>query len=349
MRLGDDILIVDDVAENIQVVMNILKEQSYRFSFATSGAEALNLLEQRNFDLLLLDVMMPQMSGFEVCRRICADRSRYGDMPVIFLTARTDIDAVSQGFAVGGVDYIVKPFHCEELIARVANHLELSHARRLLEYHNLSLKRKMESKERRITQELDNFQKDIIQVLTKLMEATSDETGRHMQRVAKAARLLAQHHSAVTEEEAQVIFYAAPMHDIGKIALPQGLLHKPDKLTAAETSIMRTHPQRAHQFLQHSERLIMKAADIIALQHHERWDGTGYPLGLKGNEIHIYGRIVALADVLDALTHARAYKSAWSFEEAAEYINQNSGRHFDPELVELFNAHRDEFFTISQT
>jgi len=346
VKLGYHILIVDDVTENIQVVMNILKEQNYQFSFATCGAEALSLVDQQEFDLILLDVMMPDLSGFDVCRQILNRPNLHDDIPIIFLTAKADIDSISQGFALGAVDYIVKPFHAEELIARVGNHLELSHARKLLEFHNISLQRKMVAKEQRIQTELENYQKDIIQVLTALMEATSDETGKHIMRVAEIAKLLATYHPCVTADEAQVIYHAAPMHDIGKIAIPHDLVHKPGKLTEAEFSVMRSHTQRAHEFLKHSDRLIMKAADIIALQHHEQWDGSGYPLGLQGEEIHIYGRIVALADVFDALTHKRSYKDAWPLDQARDYILQRRGTQFDPELVDIFAEHFDEIAAI---
>ena len=349
VKFGYHILIVDDVTEKIQVVMNILKEQNYQFSFATSGAEALALVDQQDFDLILLDIMMPGMNGFDVCKQIKSQPSLHDDVPIIFLTARTDIDSISQGFALGAVDYIVKPFHPEELIARVGNHLELSHARKLLEFHNITLQRKMEGKEKRIARELENYQKDIIRVLTELMEATSDETGKHIRRVAEVSRLLAQHCNSISDEETHIIYYAAPMHDIGKISLPHGLVHKPDKLTEAEYSTMRTHTQRAHDFLKHSDRLIMKAADVIAMQHHEKWDGTGYPKGLKGNEIHIYGRIVALADVFDALTHKRSYKDAWPLDEAVDYIQKLKGIHFDPELVDIFSEHIDEIAEIIES
>ncbi len=346
VKFGYHILIVDDVTENIQVVMHVLREQNYQFSFATSGAEALALVEQQEFDLILLDVMMPGLSGFDVCQQIKARPTLHDDIPIIFLTAKTDIDSISKGFELGAVDYIVKPFHAEELIARVGNHLELSHSRKLLEFHNISLQKKMEGKEQRIARELENYQKDMIRVLTTLMESTSDETGKHIRRVAEISRLLAETHPCVSDEEAQIIYHAAPMHDIGKIAIPHDLVHKPGKLTEAEFSTMRSHTVKAHEFLKHSDRLIMKAADIIALQHHEKWDGSGYPAGLKGEEIHLYGRIVALADVFDALTHKRSYKDAWSVDEAVDYIQQLRGIHFDPELVDIFIAHRDELAAI---
>jgi len=347
MKMGYRILIVDDVTENIQVAMSILKEESYDFSFATTGEMALELVTEEDFDLILLDVMMPGIDGYEVCERIHSD-PRYIDVPVIFLTAKADVDAISKGFEVGGVDYIVKPFHANELIARVKTHLELYKAKALLKHHNLSLQVKMRDEESRLLSELEESQKETIFVLTELMESTSDETGKHIRRVAEYSRLLAHYHHSISEEDANVIYHASPMHDIGKIAMPEHILHKPEKLTAEEFEIIKTHTTKAHEFLKASQRKIMKTADIIAYEHHEKWDGTGYPRGLKGEEIHPFARIVGLADVFDALTHKRVYKEAWSVEDAAEHIIKSSGTFFDPYLVEIFKTNLDEFIAISR-
>lgn len=219
-------------------------------------------------------------------------------------------------------------------------------AKQTLEYHNLSLTAKIEKKEARLAYELEQYQKEVIHVLTELMEATSDETGRHIRRVAEFSRLLAVYYPKLTDEDAEVIYHAAPMHDIGKIAIPHDIIHKPGKLTAEEYETMKLHTVKAHRFLGYSKRLIMKSADIIAYQHHEKWDGTGYPRGLSGEDIHIFGRIVAIADVFDALTHKRAYKDAWPIDEAVDYITNLKGTHFDPELVEIFLEHLDEFEAI---
>lgn len=347
MRFGYHILIVDDVTDNIQVAMNMLKEESYDFSFATSGKMALGLVEANDFDLILLDIMMPGMDGYEVCRRIKND-PRFIDIPVIFLTAKADIDAMTRGFKEGGVDYIVKPFHADELIARVKTHLELYHAKALLKHHNLSLQVKIRDEESRLLSELEESQKEMIYVLTELMESTSDETGRHIRRVAEYSRSLARLHHSINDEDANIIFHASPMHDIGKIAIPQHILNKPGRLTAEESEVMQQHTVKAHEFLHASSRKIMKAADVIAHEHHEKWDGTGYPRGLKGEDIHPFARIVGLADVFDALTHKRVYKEAWDVEDAAQYIIDNGGTFFDPYLVGLFEANLDEFIAISK-
>lgn len=347
MNLKYTILIVDDVVENIQVAMNILKEENYEFSFAKNGRDALELMTNNSFDLVLLDIMMPDMNGYEVCKRIKKD-TLLSDIPVIFLTAKTDVDSMTQGFEVGGVDYITKPFHANELLARVKTHLELYKAKRVLKEHNLSLQIKMDMQEKRILSELEENQKEMIFVLTEMIESVSDETGKHIRRVSEYSKLLALYHPSISEEEANTIYDAAPMHDAGKLAIAEHILHKKGPLTEEEFEIMKTHTTAAHEYLKIPSRKIMKAADVIAYQHHEKWNGTGYPQGLKGEEIHIYARIVALADVFDALTHKRVYKDAWEVSEAVAYIIEHKGTQFDPELIDIFQEHIDEFIEISK-
>lgn len=339
------VLIVDDVPDNIQVAMNFLKEEDYDLSFATRGQEALSLMQEHDYDLVLLDIMMPEMDGYEVCRIMKKD-SRLRNIPVIFVTAKVDVDSISQGFQAGAVDYLCKPFHAEELLARVKTHLNLYRAQRLLQQNNLSLQSKLEFNQRRLLSELEHNQIEMIYVLTELMESTSDETGKHIRRVSECCRLLALYHESLTDEDADVLFHASPMHDIGKITIPHDILHKPGKLSEEEFKIMQTHTTRAYDILKQSKRRYTKAAAIIAHQHHERWDGSGYPQGLKGEAIHIYGRIVGIIDVFDALLHKRAYKDAWTFDDTFDYLAANSGSHFDPYLVTLMLEHRDEFADI---
>ncbi len=341
------VLIVDDVADNIQVIMNTLKEESYKFSFATDGKQALELIRLNTFDLILLDIMMPGIDGYEVCATIKQDPI-LSDIPIIFLTAKSDIDSIKKGFMLGGSDYITKPFHADELLSRVKHQLELYRSKQILKHHNLNLQSKLEKKETRLLSELEENQKEMIYILTELMEATSDETGKHIKRVAECSRLLAHYHKSLSEEDANLIYDASPMHDIGKISIPHDILHKKEKLTPQEFNIMKTHASVAYNLLKNFDRKILKSAAIIAHEHHERWDGSGYPRGLAGEDIHIYGRIVAIADVFDALTHKRVYKEAWSIEEAVEYIKNHSGSKFDPYLVEIFLEHLDEFIKIAQ-
>ncbi len=341
------ILIVDDIVDNIQVAMNILREDNYDFSFATKGDEALELLQGNptRYDLILLDIMMPSVNGFEVCNQI-KSQPLTRQIPIIFLTAKVDIDSISKGFSLGAVDYITKPFHADELLARVRNHLNLYRANLLLQEHNLALETKIRYEHNRLLTELENNQKEIIYILTELMESTSDETGKHIHRIAELSSLLAHLHPSMTAEDADVLYHASPMHDIGKIKIPHHILHKQGKLDTDEFDIMKTHTILAFNLLNSSNRKFMNAAAIIAHEHHERWDGKGYPRNIKGNEIHLYGRIVALADVFDALTHTRCYKPAWPVDKALDYIQQQRGQHFDPELVDLFFHHVDKFTDI---
>lgn len=349
MKIGQDIkiLIVDDISENIQVAMNILKEENYTFSFATDGEEALSLVSNESFDLILLDIMMPKLNGYEVCKQLKSIPSSC-DIPVIFLTAKNDVDAITKGFEVGGIDYIAKPFHACELLARTKTHLELSNSKRLLTQKNIELALKVEVQGARLLAEVEENQREMIYVLMEVMESTSDETGKHIKRVAESSRLLAHYTDFLSEEDEAIIFHAAPMHDIGKIAIPKEILSKPGKLTPAEFEVMKTHAEKGKEFLKNSKRKLLTAASIIAHEHHEKWDGTGYPRGLKGNEIHIFGRIVALADVFDALTHKRQYKQAWEIQEAVEYIKSLSGIQFDPMLVDIFIKNLPEFINIME-
>lgn len=343
------ILIIDDVIDNIRVAMNILKEHNYDFSFASNGEEAIRLIqsESGHFDLILLDIMMPGMDGFELCSYLKSNPlTRH--VPVIFLTAKIDIDSVTKGFELGGVDYITKPFHASELLVRVKTHIDLYLAKELLKQHNIDLQKQAQHEQMRLLTELEENQKEIIFILTELMESTSDETGKHIRRVSETSALLAKYHPALNEEDVDIIYHAAPMHDIGKMTIPQEILHKPGRFLPEEFEIMKQHAGNAYNILKLSNRKFIKGAAIIAHQHHEKWDGSGYPRGLKGTEIHLYGRIVALADVFDALTHTRRYKDAWALDHVINHIKENCGTHFDPELVNIFLEHIDEFTAIAK-
>lgn len=342
MDLSYNVLIVDDVSDNLKVAMNILRENNYNFSYALNGQEALDVIKTKEFDLILLDIMMPVLNGFEVCKILKFD-PKTAEIPIVFITAKADVDSIAEGFRLGAVDYITKPFYPEELIARVSNHLKLYHAQRILKQYNLDLNQKVIHTEKRYLSELEDTQKEIIYLLTELMEATSDETGLHIKRVADISKLLATLHGSLSETEVMEVYLAAPLHDIGKITIPHEVLIKKTHYTEEEFCIMKSHTTNAHKFLKHSNRKLIRAGDIIAYQHHEKYNGKGYPQGLKGEEIHIYARIVAMADVLDALTHKRVYKEPWSFEDAAAYIIQRKGKQFDPELVEIFQNNLEEF------
>ena len=343
-----EILIVDDVSENIKVAINILKQDGYNFSFALNGKEALEVLKTKRFDLVLLDIMMPIIDGFKVCK-IIKNTPQIKDTPVIFVTAKIDMDSIEEGFKLGAVDYVTKPFHPTELKSRVKNHLELYRAKRQLKFNNINLHSKMKKDEAKYFTELELAQKEIISILSEIMEHGSSETAQHINRVSDISKLLATLVGTLSKEEINIVSLASPMHDIGKILIDAKLLHKPGKLDEEEYSQMKKHSQFAYDFFKKSDKELIKAAAIIAHQHHENYDGSGYPQGLVGNNIHVYGRIVAIADVLDALTHKRSYKEAWSFDEALKFIVDESGIKFDPSLVEVFVKHSDSFKKIVES
>ena len=348
MNIRFHILIIDDNVDNIQVAINILREDGYEFSFATSGQEGLEILQKKQcnpIDLVLLDIMMPGQDGYSVCRSI-KKTPFTADIPIIFLTARVDIDSIKKGFDAGGVDYITKPYRAEELLSRVRSHIELCRAKKLLQENNITLQSKLKFEHQRLLTELEANQKEMIWMLTELMEATSDETGKHIRRVAEISALLAKFHPSMTVEDEEILFHASPMHDIGKLTIPPALLHKKGRYTEEEFNSMQQHTTNAWELLKKSDRRLLKAAAIIAHQHHEKWNGKGYPRQLKNTDIHIYGRIVALADVFDALTHKRCYKESWSIQSAVDYIENHRGSQFDPDLVDIFLDHLDDFIAI---
>ncbi len=334
------VLIVDDVPKNIQVVANILGEREYEISYATSGKEALGNLEEENFDLVLLDVMMPEMDGYEVCRRI-KQNYPYLDTPVIFVTARTDEESLAEAFESGGQDYITKPFNAAELVARVRTHLKLKafEDSQQVVIDNALAELKM------LNKEIIETQKEVIFTMGSIGESRSQETGYHVKRVAEYSRLLALL-SGLDAFEADMIAMASPMHDIGKVGIPDSILKKKGELTLDEFEIMKTHVTIGYDMLKHSERPIMQTAATIALEHHEKWDGSGYPYGIAGENIHLYGRITALADVFDALGSSRCYKKAWTDEAIFARIKEESGSRFDPALIKLFFDNLGDFLEI---
>ena len=306
------ILAVDDEASNLHLLRQILQDH-YRLLFAKDGARALELARQEQPDLILLDVMMPGMTGYEACRALKADTATAA-IPVIFVTALSDTDDELVGFEAGAVDYITKPLSAPIVRARVRTHLSLVHV-----------------------DELKETRLQIVQRLGLAAEYKDNETGLHVIRMSHYARLLGVA-AGLSETEAEDLLHAAPMHDVGKIGIPDRILQKPDKLDPEEWAIMQTHATIGGDIIGVHPHGMLALARNIALTHHEKWDGSGYPLGLAGEQIPLEGRIVAVADVFDALTSARPYKKAWTVEQAVEYLEQQRGRHFDPALVDLFLA-----------
>ncbi len=318
------ILVVDDTPENIDILVGILGEE-YKVLVALDGEKALELARRNPPDLILLDVMMPGMNGYQVCEILKSQAvTRY--IPVIFVTALSEVADETQGFALGAVDYITKPISAPIVLARVKTQLALYDQKRLLE---------SQVKER--TKELDETRHEIIKRLGRAAEYKDNETGLHVVRMSYFARLLAQE-AGLPAHFCELIYSAAPMHDVGKIGTPDAILKKPDKLDDKEWLEMQQHAVIGGEIIgEHSDPLLQMARRI-ALTHHEKWDGSGYPNQLVGEAIPIEGRIVAIADVFDALTSVRPYKQAWSVEEAMELLERESGKHFDPNLLVHFKA-----------
>lgn len=304
------ILAVDDEASNLQLLRQILQDH-YRLRFAKDGPRALELVREECPDLILLDVMMPGMSGYEVCAALKAD-PRTARVPVIFVTALTDTDDELEGFEAGAVDYITKPVSPPIVRARVRTHLSLV---------------RME--------ELRATRLEIVQRLGLAAEYKDNETGLHVIRMSHFSRILGLA-AGMSENEADDLLHAAPMHDVGKIGIPDSILQKPGPLDPDEWKIMQSHATIGAEIIGEHPNGMLSLARNIALTHHEKWDGSGYPKGLAGEAIPLEGRITAIADVFDALTSVRPYKKAWSEEDALAFLVEQKGRHFDPALVDLF-------------
>ncbi|MDP5034606.1 two-component system response regulator [Alishewanella sp. SMS8] len=303
------ILIVDDEPLNLRVLKQILQD-SYKLMFATSAQQAFELLQHDKPDLILLDVMMPDITGFELCANLKA-RSDLADIPVIFVTALKDEIDESNGLELGAVDYITKPVSPAIVRARVKTHLSLVKV-----------------------DELKRTRLQVVERLGRAAEYKDNETGLHVKRMSHYAQILALA-AGYSTEWAEELLHAAPMHDIGKIGTPDHILLKPGKLTEDEMVIMRQHTCIGADILGECDSSLMATASQVARWHHEKWDGSGYPDGLAGAEIPIAARIVALADVFDALTSERPYKQAWTVDAALAFITSQSGKHFDPQLVPL--------------
>ena len=349
------VLIVDDSPQNLAVLGELLKD-TYRVFAAPSGSRALHLMAQSpQPDLVLLDVMMPGMDGYEVLRRMRRIEGM-DEVPVIFTTAMTAVEDESRGLALGAVDYLTKPLRPAIVLARVQTHWALKRARDRLKFE----KRALESEVCRRTHEIQLTQDVTIRALARLAETRDNETGNHILRTQDAVHHLAALASRdprfAPELDATAIALmakSAPLHDIGKVGIPDQILLKPGKLTPEEWTIMRRHTLLGAEALTRAEADARESlpflhyAKQIALSHHERWDGSGYPEGLSGPAIPLAARIMAIADVFDALTSVRVYKPALPAAKAREIMTAGRGSHFDPELLDIFLAHFDSFCAIS--
>ncbi|CAK0768410.1 putative cyclic di-GMP phosphodiesterase VC_1348 [Gammaproteobacteria bacterium] len=329
------ILVVDDTINNLYLTASLL-EDSYHVKVANHGHKGLRIATSNpGPDLILLDIMMPEIDGYEVCRQLKAN-SATRDIPIIFLTAIAESEYEYKGLELGAVDYITKPINPLILKSRIRTHLALYQHARILE-----------EKVAERTAELEKNRRQIILGLGRAAEFRDNETGNHVIRMSNYARLIAQA-AKMDAKFIDLLYNAAPMHDIGKIGIPDNVLLKPDKLDPDEWEIMRQHPIIGAKIIGDHQDDLLELARVIALAHHEKWDGSGYPRQLKGDAIPVAARIVAIADVFDALTSDRPYKKSWPIEAAVRTIEEQSGQHFDPGWLPFFNMALPEILLIKK-
>jgi putative two-component system response regulator len=350
------ILAVDDTPSNLSLITGLLKGR-YRVKVANSGYKALSVVHgDLPPDLVLLDVMMPDMDGIEVCRRLKEDK-RTRHIPVIFLTSMSKSEDERVGLEAGAVDYITKPISPPILLARVKTHLQLKAGQDFLKDKNAYL----ESEVYRRTREVQAIQDVTIFTMASLAETRDNETGNHIRRTqhyVKALALKLREHPRFsgyfTDATIELLFKSAPLHDIGKVGIPDRILLKPGKLTPEEFTIMKTHAALGREAIEQAEKQLgtpvefLRFAKEIAHYHHEKWDGSGYPDGLVGDAIPVSARLMAVADVYDALISRRVYKPPFPQEKAVALITEGKGKHFDPDIVDAFLAILPEFQAIAR-
>lgn len=341
-----NVLIVDDAEENVDILVGALGNE-YDISVAMDGKSALEYIHQTPPDLILLDIMMPGMDGYEVCKKLKQDTATH-EIPIIFLTALAQEQDEAKGLALGAVDYITKPFSSHLVKARVKNHLALK-------LHNDHLEQLVRER----TRELELTQEVTIESLGTLAEYRDPETGGHIKRTKNYVRLLAEYlkdhpryRHYLDDITIDFLYRSSPLHDIGKVGVPDAILIKPGKLTDKEFSEIKKHPVYGRNAIAVSEKRLgeksfLQYAKVIAESHHEKWDGTGYPHGLKADDIPIPGRLMAIADVYDALISKRVYKPPFSHDKAVAIIAQGRGQHFDPDMVDAFLKLEDQFRQIA--
>ncbi|SFV75611.1 two-component response regulator [hydrothermal vent metagenome] len=327
------ILVTDDVHDNLTIVDKILNSAGYDVTLAEDGLSTLAIVLEKEFDLILLDIMMPGMSGIEVCTQLKQD-PKTKNIPIIFLTANADRDTLIKAYEAGGSDYLKKPFFKEELLARVKARLEIS-----------DYERNLENKVKQRTKEIAQTQLELMYVLGSLVEGRSKETYAHLKRVSEFTYKLAKLYG-MEEEEAVRLKNASTLHDIGKLKIDKAILEKTTPLTKAEETELKKHAMYGSRMLRNYKLPMLDTAIIVAEQHHENYDGTGYPNRLKGENISIYARIVTIADTFDELSMKKIGDRHCTREEMISFMRDKQGKMFDPTLVNLFFKHIEEFFAI---
>ncbi|MBF0247309.1 MAG: response regulator [Alphaproteobacteria bacterium] len=341
--LSARLLVVDDNITNVMLLTKLLQAEGYTdVEGITDPREFKAKWEAQPYDLVLLDIRMPHIDGYGVMEQLKA-MVEVGDYPpVMVLTAQTDNETKLKALEYGAQDFLHKPFDRVEALTRIRNLVEV----RLLHKQVRNQNEILEERVRERTKELEETRLEVVRRLGTAAEYKDNETGMHVVRMSKVAKVLAQA-VGMSDEDANLLLAAAPMHDIGKIGIPDGVLLKPGRLTPEERVIMETHAQIGAEILGDHEWPLMQMARTVAITHHEKWNGKGYPKGLEGEEIPLVGRIVAVADVFDALTSTRPYKEGWPVEKAVNLIREEAGQHFDPGVVEKFLEHLDEIVRIT--
>lgn len=345
MHEQDDarILIVDDEAANLKLLERMLGGQGYTNLVSIQDpTKVVECYREARTDLILLDINMPQLDGFGVMSQL-REMSDSLLPPIVVLTAQHGRDYLLRALEEGARDYITKPFDLHELLARVRNLLQAQMAHRMVH----AQREVLDDMVRVRTDALRRSRLQVVQRLGRAAEYRDNETGNHILRMSHTSALLAEA-AGWSAEDCELLLHASPMHDIGKIGIPDHILLKPGPLSADEWSIMKTHTTIGAHILEGDDSDLLRLAREIALTHHEKWDGSGYPYGTAGTSIPQAGRIVALADVFDALTSERPYKPAWTIEAAVDMISGNRSRHFDPDLVDLFLARLSEVLDIRE-
>lgn len=350
------ILVVDDTPDNLHVMSELLKA-AYRVRIANGGAKAMQIAASLDPpDLILLDIMMPGINGYEVCRQLKSD-PKTAAIPVIFLTAKVEQDDEELGLALGAVDYITKPISPAIVLARVKNYLALRAAANFLRDQNSFLEQEVAKR----TREVSAVQDVTILAFSSLAETRDLETGGHILRTQHYVRALAeqlrrhpQYRTFLTDNTVTLLFKSAPLHDIGKVGIPDRILLKPGRLTPAEFEVMKTHTTLGRDAIAAAEKALgtevafLSLAKDIAMSHQEKWDGSGYPQGLRGEAIPLAARLMAVADVYDALISRRVYKEPMSHEEAMDILVRGRGAHFDPAVIDALLVVEPEFREIAE-
>lgn len=343
------ILVVDDDEKNLKVIQAMLAPLEYEVILARDGESALEMVEKEKPDVILLDIMMPKLDGFEVLK-ILKENDETKLIPVIMVTALKEIEDRAKALELGADDFLTKPVEKIELRARVKSAVNVKNYYDHMKNYQKILEEEVEKRTLELKEaykKLKNASLDTIYRLAKAAEYKDEDTGAHIQRVSHYAEIIARK-MGMDENFCENILYSAPMHDIGKIGIPDHILLKPGKLTPEEWEIMKKHTIIGAKILEGSDVEFIKMAEIIALTHHERWDGKGYPRGLKKEEIPLPGRITALADVFDALLSKRPYKPPYSLKEVLKIIEEENGKHFDPKVVSSFFAGFKEILDIRE-